>query len=282
MSIPSTIEIEYPTSDGKPMAETDFHRKLMTDTIEALEAYFADRPDVYVSGNMLVYYMEGEPRRHRAPDAFVVFGVPKHEREVFKTWIEGKAPDVVIEITSKTTMSEDVNEKLWVYRDDWKVREYFMFDPREEYLKPSMQGFRLIDDEYVMIEPQFGQLHSEVLGLRLERQGKHLVFRNPVTGREVLPQDQENLRQAELREELRAAHAAALEAEISMIQMEKQEEQRLRAEAIVEKEKEQRLLAEVRAEIEREQKLRADAQAEVERLRRELESLRNPPSTASE
>src|SRR6187399_3008618 len=32
---------EYPTSDGKPMAETEFHRKLMTALIETLEAWFA-------------------------------------------------------------------------------------------------------------------------------------------------------------------------------------------------------------------------------------------------
>ena len=41
---------EYPTSDGKPMAETEFHRKLMTALIETLEAWFARKPKVHVSG----------------------------------------------------------------------------------------------------------------------------------------------------------------------------------------------------------------------------------------
>src|SRR5277367_603781 len=101
MSASPIVEIDYPTSDGKPMAETDLHRKLMIEVIELLDGFFANRSDVYVSGNMLVFYEEGNPRKHRAPDVFVVWGVPKHERENFKIWEEGKAPGVVIEITSK-------------------------------------------------------------------------------------------------------------------------------------------------------------------------------------
>ncbi len=59
-------EIEYPSSDGKPMAETPIHRKMMTDLIERLDAYFEEEPDVYVEGNMMMYYVEGNPRV-RAP-----------------------------------------------------------------------------------------------------------------------------------------------------------------------------------------------------------------------
>ena len=56
-------EVEYPTSDGKPMAETDKHRALMMYLIYALTVYFRGRPDVYVSGNNLVFYQEGERLR---------------------------------------------------------------------------------------------------------------------------------------------------------------------------------------------------------------------------
>lgn len=47
-------EIDYPTSDGKPMAETDVHRQDMIDLIETLQDHFADDPDVYVTGNLLL------------------------------------------------------------------------------------------------------------------------------------------------------------------------------------------------------------------------------------
>ena len=47
---------DYPTSDGRPMAETDFHRQLMTALIETLEDWYAAAPDTYVSGNLLLFY----------------------------------------------------------------------------------------------------------------------------------------------------------------------------------------------------------------------------------
>src|SRR4051794_34952273 len=76
----------YPTSDGRPMAETDHHRKLMTDLIQTLDAYYADEPMVYVSGNLLLFYERGNKRRHRSPDVFVVKGVPKGDRDNYLLW----------------------------------------------------------------------------------------------------------------------------------------------------------------------------------------------------
>ena len=72
-----TREIDYPTGDGKPMAETELHLLDMIDIIQLLRDHFAGRPDVYVGGNLLLFYQKGNPRKHIAPDAFVVLGVPK-------------------------------------------------------------------------------------------------------------------------------------------------------------------------------------------------------------
>jgi hypothetical protein len=55
-------EINYPTGDGKPMAETDVHRDEMVHVIQMLKDHFADHPDVYVSGNLLIFYVEGNRR----------------------------------------------------------------------------------------------------------------------------------------------------------------------------------------------------------------------------
>ncbi len=191
MSARTLVEIEYPTSDGKPMAETSHHRKVMVELIESLENFFAEQERVYVAGNLFVYYEEGNPRKHLAPDCFVAWDVAKYDRNFFKTWEEGCAPGVVFEITSKSTKAEDTRKKMQIYRDIWKVKEYFLFDPFEEYLDPSMQGYRLVNNEYVRIESSFGRLHSEELGLQLEREGMRLVLRNPLTGREVIPKDRE-------------------------------------------------------------------------------------------
>src|SRR5690242_8495074 len=110
---PAAHRVEYPTSDGKPMAETDLHRDDMIDLIETLKVHFAADPGVYVTGNLLLYYVEGDRRKHIAPDVFVVRGVPKlPPRDYYLLWEEGKGPDVVIELTSKTTRREDQHKKM--------------------------------------------------------------------------------------------------------------------------------------------------------------------------
>ena len=63
-------------------------------------------------------------------------------RENYLLWKEGRGLDVVIELTSKTTMIEDIEEKYNLYVSKLGVKEYFLFDPEEEYLTPSFQGYR--------------------------------------------------------------------------------------------------------------------------------------------
>ena len=52
-------EIDYPSSDGRPLAETPLHRDVLVTTIEVLRKHFAADPTIYVSGNMLVFYEKG-------------------------------------------------------------------------------------------------------------------------------------------------------------------------------------------------------------------------------
>ncbi len=176
-------EVEYPTGDGKPMAETEVHLNDMMDVIQTLQDYYAEEPRVHVGGNLLLYYEEGNRRKHVSPDVFVTLEIDKEPpRDYYLVWVEGKAPDVVIEITSKSTRREDRKKKLEIYRDVLKVPEYFLFDPTQDYLKPPLQGFRLIGGEYVGIEPTAGRVPSNVLALHLERDGKELRLFDPATG----------------------------------------------------------------------------------------------------
>jgi Uma2 family endonuclease len=197
-------KIKYPTRDGKPMAETDFHRDVMIDLIQTLQDYYAGDPMAYVSGDLLLFYEEGNRRRHLAPDVFVVLGIPKRLRDNYLMWEEGKGPDFVIEVTSKSTRREDETKKSELYRDVLHVSEYFLFDPLAEYLKPPFQGFRLVDGDYLPIEPVAGRLPSEVTGLHLEAAGRSLRLYSPALGR-WLPTAGE--RAAEEAEARRAAEA---------------------------------------------------------------------------
>ncbi len=225
-TIPRTAvgrEIDYPTSDGRPMAETDTHRRIMVDLIQTLQDFYAADPMVYVSGDLMLFYEEGDRRKHLAPDVFVVKGVPKEPlREYYLLWNEGKGPDLVVEVTSKTIRREDRTKKPAVYRDILKVPEFFLFDPFEDYLDPPFQGHRRVRGRYIPIQSVRGRLPSAVLGLHLERGGPELRLYDPETGRR-LPTRAEKLLEAEAklgRSEIRLDRA---EAEIGRLRGELEE-----------------------------------------------------------
>ena len=85
----------------------DFQRTPLTYAVDRLRHHFRDRRDVYVSGNLLLYYREGNPRAVVAPDVFVVLGVANADRSSYRLWEERKGPDFVLEITSRTPHRED-------------------------------------------------------------------------------------------------------------------------------------------------------------------------------
>ena len=57
---------------------------------------------MYVVGNLLVYYQQGDASKSVSPDLMVVFGAPKHIRSSYRLWEEPKAPDFVLEIASES------------------------------------------------------------------------------------------------------------------------------------------------------------------------------------
>src|SRR5512141_2139377 len=129
-SIINVSHVLYPESDGKPMGETDEHRDAMIRHIQILQDYYQGQ-QVYVSGDLLVYYEQGNPRKFVVPDVFVVKGVVPRQRRIYKIWVEGKGPDAVIETTSRKTRRKDTNDKPLLYAR-LGVKEYFLYDPIQE------------------------------------------------------------------------------------------------------------------------------------------------------
>jgi len=212
--LPTDRDVYYPESDGQPMAETDVHWGLMTDCVQILDDYFHNRLDVYVSGNLLLYYEKGNPKKSVAPDVFVVFGVEKKKRETYLLWEEGKAPDFVLEVSSKNTFRRDLNQKKRLYAQVFGVSEYFLYDPNHQYLRPPLQGYRLVEEAYVPIPPVEARLPSQVLGLELGfRTGTEFGLYNPHTNAWLLPR-KERAERAEARAEQAEAELARLRAEL--------------------------------------------------------------------
>ncbi len=186
VSTTTAQQVDYPETDGKPMAETDVHIDALLYLREALKDYFRDAPQVYVAGNMLLYYEEGNPAACVAPDVFVVQGVAKRERRTYKLWEEGQPPAVVFEITSRGSRLEDLGTKRVVYAM-LGVREYFLYDPLGEYLRPPLQGYRLQEGEYQRLLPGGeGELVSQVLGVELRVEAGRLRVIDPATGERLL------------------------------------------------------------------------------------------------
>ena len=255
----AAVEVEYPSSDGKPLAENDAQLAAILYGVSALRVRYAGRDDVYVSGDLLIYYEEGNPRVSVAPDVFVVFGVEDRMRMSYKVWEEGKGPDFVLEVASPGTWREDVGRKRDVYAG-LGVREYWLYDPLGEHLEPALQGNRLVDGEYErqpLLESRDGRLglRSGTLGLELWAEGRKMRFRDPETGVDLLSHDEEHL----------AHRAAAARAEREVVA---RQATAVRAEA----EAAARRSAEVRAE--REAAARRAAEARVAELEALLDAKR--------
>jgi len=216
-SSPPRAHVDYPSEDGQPMAESDFQREPLTYAVEALGAYFQQRADVYVSGNLFIYYEEGNPEAVVAPDVFVVFGAPKHRRSSYMLWNEPKAPDFVMEITSRRTRSQDQGPKRGTYAF-LGVQEYVQYDPTSDYLRPPLRGMSLVGDNYepmpttVLPEGTLA-LYSHVLGLELRLVQGVLRFVDPTTGRPLLSHREAEQARQEAEQARQEAEQARQEAE---------------------------------------------------------------------
>lgn len=221
--------IHYPESDGKPMAETEIHGDIIEDVKYKLSQRYRDEPMVHVGGNLLMYYVEGDPTQNVAPDVYVTFGMDKARRRIYKVWVERRPPDVIFEITSDSSKYQDIGTKKGVY-EALGVREYFLVDPLGDYLDPPLRGFRL--NEQGQYQPIKGPvLESEVLGLRIAWSRGQVSLTDSETGKVLLSSDQEAQRAAQ--EAQRAAQAEENE----------QKERRAREEA-------ERQLQELKAKLE--------------------------------
>lgn len=190
-------DIIYPVSDGEPVAETYDHFYALLVTLEVLKQYLTGQ-QATVLGNQFLYYAQGFPKLRVAPDVMVIFDVAPGGRDSFKTWEENAVPQVIFEMTSKSTKKEDQEKKFQLY-EQLGVAEYWLFDPRGEWLDAPLMGYRLVNEVYKSIP----DLRSSVLGLQFAVENKLIQFTEIKTGRRLLhPSDlKESLDQMEAQAE---------------------------------------------------------------------------------
>ena len=130
----------------------------------------------------------------------------------------------MLEITSRSTRSEDQESKPQTYAQ-LGVREYVQYDPTGDYLKPPLQGLRLVAGTYEPLpvtERPEGRLvlYSAVLELELHLEDGQLHFYAAETGQKLLThREAEQARLQAEQARLQAEHGR-LQAEQARLQAE--------------------------------------------------------------
>ncbi|MCC5617344.1 Uma2 family endonuclease [Nostoc sp. CHAB 5836] len=175
-----STEVFYPSSDGEPLAESYVHLCALLATLEALRQYLLGRQATVLS-NQFLYYAQGFPRLRVAPDVMVIFNVAPGGRDNYKIWEEGQVPVVIFEMTSEGTKNQDTGFKKTLYQQ-LGVLEYWLFDPKGEWIKEQLQGYRLRGEVYEPITDS----RCEPLQLRLQIEGQLIGFYREDTGEKLL------------------------------------------------------------------------------------------------
>jgi Uma2 family endonuclease len=204
-------DIQWPPTNldsDEPPLETDFHRNQIDLLIRLLKHWWQERPDVYISGNLTVYYNEQQLKKRdfRGPDIFIVLGTEKKDRRSWAVWEEGgKYPNVVIELLSSATASVDKGAKKELYQNVWRVPNYFWFHPQTL----EFAGFHLVDGRYEPLAPtDAGWLWSEQIQLFLGIHGQQLRCFSAEGNLIALPEEAE--RQAREQAQQRAERLAQM------------------------------------------------------------------------
>ena len=173
-------DVFYPAEDGKPMAASDLHRHQLFRTLNTLETHFSQDPTVYVSGDILMYYVQGVPSKSISPDVLVTFGIGMKLRRTYLVWEEGTVPDFVMEFSSESTYRNDLTGKMDIYAS-LGIKDYFLYDAEDLYLPSQLMGYELVNGVYIEVQPDDnGGIRSSALGLDFRIRNEGIAIFDPV------------------------------------------------------------------------------------------------------
>jgi Uma2 family endonuclease len=158
--------VYYPEEREDDTGESSIHIKLLANLLSILKLYFKNRQDVFLSGNMNLYFEKGNSRRWFAPDLLVAFGVPNVERSSYLLFREKVFPQVIFEIASEKTWRNDVDEKLRTY-EQYGAEEYYVLDPEYAYLSAPLIAYRRENDKLSPVPIADDRIFSPRLGLEI-------------------------------------------------------------------------------------------------------------------
>ncbi len=165
-----TGPIEYPDSDGQPMANNSKQGRWIVVLYGNLGAVLQPVSDVYLAVDHLWYPVEGHPEIRTAPDVMVVFGRPRGDRGSYRQWQENDVPvTVAFEILSPSNDPWEMADKLAFY-DEHGVEEYYLYDPDTNRLAVYVRGREALRRVW-----QVHDFVSPRLGIRFDLSGPEMV-----------------------------------------------------------------------------------------------------------
>ena len=207
---PHPSPVVYPDSDGKPMSDNTLQWDTIAYVVQALRGWFLARLDVFVAGDLLWYYEEGNPKARVAPDGLIAFGRPPGYRGSYMQWVEGGVcPQVVFEVLSPKNTAAEM-QRNFALCARLGCLEYYLIDPYEK----ALVGFERTDDGLTFISDAVGR-HSPMLGLVLSFDDAMFRFVDPqgdvlISGIEGI----EQVAEARAKEAEAGAKVAALSARL--------------------------------------------------------------------
>lgn len=214
-------EIIYPEQREDDMGETSIHISLIANFLNILKLFFKVREDVFLSGNMNLYYEEKNPNKWYAPDLLIAFGVPNHERSSYQVWKEKVFPQVIFEVASNMTWDIDVGKKYKDY-ERFGVEEYYILDPEFAYLPAPLMAFHRQGERLLAVPVNDEKIFSPLLGLEIVRAENTFRLFNPQTDEflRTLEEAEEKQRIEEEKRKIAESRAIAAETELERLRAE--------------------------------------------------------------
>ena len=195
--------VDYPESDGQPMAENTRQFEWIVTIKENLDSLL---PNAFVAGDLFWYPVEGQNAIRQAPDVLVAFGRPKGHRGSYRQWEEEHiAPQVVFEVLSPGNRVMEMLRKERFYARHG-VQEYYVYDPDAN----ELEGWHVLAGQWHPIEESNGWT-SPLLGIRFALTAETLEIYRPDGSRF------ETFAELLQRAETALAENAALRAEVATL-----------------------------------------------------------------
>ena len=182
-----------------PDEMTNFNHISITGNAHHLMQHFGNPGATLVAGEHYISPARPESMAGlRYPDLIIAFGVRPaayYQSNAYIISEQGKPPDFVLEIASRSTGDEDVDKKPADYAA-LGIPEYWRFDETGDFHKTKLAGDRLVQGHYEPIDIDVlpdGRLrgYSAVLNLILEWQDGRLNWIDPETEEHIPTFEQE-------------------------------------------------------------------------------------------